>query len=199
MQNSFTEKPRRTHLFSCLRCYDIGVWRTPQGDVQPCPVVQIGLSHGELSPAAKMIVRATDLLRENNIPVHSLAFDIARNLSYYPSESPAQRTELLRVFFSYTRDPKRKLMEVIEELRKVWLLPVGSRKEEPSGYWIITDADDFNAWVKRATAAPITQLSTIHRVAKRNFPVFAEQLELEFFSDLQADPSGPDVTFAERT
>ncbi len=63
---------------------------------------------------------------------------------------------------------------------------VGSRKQEPSGYWIITDLEDFKEWFDRVKAAPITQLTTIHRVAKANFPVFAEQIEMDFWTDEEA-------------
>lgn len=194
MQNSSTSmslfEPTPGHRYRCLRCYDLGVWLTPQGYVQPCPVAQIGLPHDELGAAAEMIVRATHRLRRMNVAVNSHVFDVARVLSYYTSQRPCPRQELLKGFFSYTpsgRNSIRNLQGVIEDLRRVWCLPVGSRKDEPSGYWIITDADDFAAWVERAKSAPITQLSTIHRVAKVNFPIFAEQLEFEFWNDVEPD------------
>ena len=69
---------------------------------------------------------------------------------------------------------------MIEDLRSEWLLPVGARKDDPSGYWIITDAADFAEWFTRSKSSPLTQLTTIHRVARRHFPTFAGQIELDF-------------------
>jgi hypothetical protein len=81
----------------------------------------------------------------------------------------------------------RKFHAAIEELRRVWMLPIGSRKDSPAGYWIITDVKDFEEWINRSKSAPITQLTTIYKVAKRNFPIFAEQMELDIFNDAEND------------
>jgi hypothetical protein len=82
-------------------------------------------------------------------------------------------------------DQIRKLHSWIEELRKSWLLPIGGRKSGFSGYWIITDLEDFKEWIKAVMSAPITQLGTVHKLAKHNFPVFAEQMELDFWKDME--------------
>ena len=174
--------------FTCDRCFDLGIWMTPMGDIQRCPNIAVGNDHIEPTKAATMIYDATEFLRERSIPANPIAFDIARMLARYTSEYPCPRSTILRAFFSYLPMSEsiqiRKFHGVVEELRKNWQLPVGSRKDAPSGYWIITDVDDFAEWVERYKAAPITQLSTAHKIAKRCFPIFAEQMEIQFSNDV---------------
>lgn len=173
---------------SCTRCYGLGIWQTPQGDVQPCPTLLThSEEHPDPTPAGEMIQRAVVIAPK---PINSRTFQIARTLAQFSSEKPCSRDELLELYFSYlpmTPAQIRMLHHAIEELRREWLLPVGSRKDEPAGYWIMTDQDDFAAWFARSKAAPLTQLQTIHRVAKRNFPILAKQLELEL-KDPDPDP-----------
>lgn len=178
---------------SCTRCNNLGVWQTPQGDVQPCPTLLTHpAEHPAPSPAAEMIQRALEIAPK---PINSRTFQIAQTLSSFTSEKPCSRDRLLELYFSYlpmTPAQIRMLHHAIEELRRDWLLPVGSRKDEPAGYWIMTDQDDFAAWFTRSKAAPLTQLQTIHRVAKRNFPILAQQLELEL-KDPDPDPPAAKV------
>lgn len=179
---------------SCAKCRDLGLWLTMQGDVQPCPSIAAGdADHRHPSPAAKMIQRSIEVLRQEHVRIDSRTFEIARTLMQFQSEQPCSREDLLKTYFSYlpmTRaNQLRKFHAVIEELRRVWVLPVGSRKESPGGYWIITDQKDFEEWFNRSKSAPLTQLTTTYRVAKRNFPIFAEQIELDFFNNVDPPPT----------
>lgn len=174
----------------CYQCGDTGLWAQPNGTIATCPRLVNGAPHNEPSAAAKMFQRAVRGLADRKVDLDHHAFDVAKTLVKYSTANPCERRVLIRRHFLHVngeRSQIRKLQGVIEDLRRTWLLPVGSRKEEPSGYWIITDAADFAEWVERTKSAPIKQLSTIHNVAKRNFPVFAEQLDLEFWKDFGPD------------
>lgn len=173
----------------CDRCQNIGIRISPGGSFETCPAIQVGAPHPEPNPAGTVLRHFAGVLQRRGITPNSHAFDVARMLVRYTSTAPCPRDLLLETHFAWTKNRLRKFHHCVEELRSLWLLPVGSRKEEPSGYWIITEVDDFSAWVERAKSAPITQLSTIHRVARANFPIYAEQLELEFWGDI----AGPDV------
>lgn len=177
--------------YVCQRCFDTGVWRTPKGEVAVCPRVQMRQPHAEPNNASLILRRATNRLFQNQLWVNPMAFDLARILTHYNASQPCRRESLGEFFFADTNLTAniklRKFHLLVEELRKIWLLPVGSRKEEPSGYWIITNLADFKEWINRVKSAPITQLATIHRVARHNFPVFAEQLEMEFWNDLKTE------------
>jgi hypothetical protein len=174
----------------CVCCRDLGIWLGPSGRPLICPQMQTGAVHNLPGPAASIVQRSIRRLGSRNVNAH--LFDLARHLTRATSEAPCERDEMLRKYFSYTVSPLRKFHQTIEDLRSSWLLPVGSRKDAPAGYWIITDLADFKDWYERAKAAPITQLATIHRVARANFPVFAEQMEFEFWTDLEAriEPAG---------
>jgi hypothetical protein len=181
--------------FPCTLCNDFGMWLTPKGDVQPCPVIARGGRHNVPNAAALMVHKAIAELKRNAVKIDSRLFELTRLLSTHSSDRPCFRKQILEDYFSYLpmteHNQLRKFHAAIEELRRVWMLPIGSRKESPSGYWIITDVKDFEEWITRSKSAPTTQLTTIYRVARRNFPIFAEQMELEFWNDVQADDFRP--------
>lgn len=177
--------------YTCSLCYDAGLWLTPKGDIRECPTIARRAEHPELNRAALTLRKSIESLQHAKQAVDGRLFEIARMLIYATTEKPCPREDVLKTFFSYLPMTKqtqlRNFHSAIEDLRRVWLLPIGSRKDAPSGYWMITDIEDFSAWVERSKSAPITQLSTIHRVAKRNFPIFAEQMELDFWHDIETN------------
>lgn len=124
-----------------------------------------------------------------------MAFDLAQALTHFTSESPCDTRLLLDYLFADTRmshhERLRKLAHLVEDLRRVWLLPVGSRRTAPAGYWIITDLDDCMAWLRAASSAPKTQLATIWRSAKAAFPVLAGQGEFEFMNGVEPHVDEP--------
>lgn len=176
---------------ACQRCFDTGIWLTPRNVVDVCPRIQLRERHAEKNDAAKLLCRSAYRQQERKMYINSMTFDFARILTNYTTDKPCPRAELEELFFGDTNlsaaHIERRVKSIIEDLRKLWLLPVGSRKFDPAGYWIITELDDFKEWITRVKAAPITQLSTIHKVARHNFPVFAEQMELEFWADIKTD------------
>jgi hypothetical protein len=177
--------------FPCSICDDLGLWLTPKGDVQPCPVIARRDRHREPNAAASSVQRAINELKRGHVRIDSRLFEMVRMLTRFTSEKPCERHMILVNFFDYLpmspANQLRKFHAAIEELRRVWMLPIGSRKDSPAGYWIITDVEDFEQWINRSKSAPITQLTTIYRVAKRNFPIFAEQMELDFFNDVESN------------
>lgn len=176
---------------TCPRCFDTGIWLTPKNQVEYCPRVLMGDHPYEPNDAAVRVYREAYRLKGLEIYIQNQSFDLARLLTNFSTDHPCPRQEIFDTFYGDTEltysNQLRKFHGIIEEFRKLWLLPIGSRKAEPSGYWIITELADYKEWYKRATAAPITQLSTIHRNAKHNFPVFAEQMELNFWRDLEEE------------
>lgn len=176
----------------CGLCLDTDIHLTTGNQVAVCPnLFAIGAPHRPANPSAYLFVRAAMRLQSIPVEINPFAFALAQILTAFQSENPCKRLDLLEFFFGDTNltpnNRLRKFHEMIEQLRKIWLLPIGSRKDRPSGYWIITELEDFKIWFDRSKTAPITQLSTIHRVARHNFPVLAEQLELEFWTDFKQE------------
>jgi hypothetical protein len=168
----------------CVHCSDIGIWILPSGSVSICPALQNAREHNPASPSACVLTRSINRVVREGKQVNAHLFAVAQHLAAGTSTEPVTRDALIYKHFGYTAAKLRSFHASIEELRRLWALPVGSRKEEPAGYWIMTEVDDFRSWVTRAKAAPVTQLSTIYHVARVNFPLFAEQLELEFWGDV---------------
>lgn len=178
---------------ACERCKDTGIWLSPRNEVLICPVVQMRGSHVHNSGtlASQIFERAAYRLEQMEIPINSMAFTLAQILTHYTTEKPLSRRSIFEYFFADTNlteeMKRRKLALLIEELRFVWMMPLGARKDEPSGYWICTNLDDYAACVRGALSAPSTQFSNWHKNAKHNYPEFAEQLKLEFTEAEVAD------------
>lgn len=176
---------------TCNRCFDTGLWLASDNAVEMCPGRLRNESHASPNAAAQNLCRSVKLLNEKQIWINPQAFDLARLLTNFDSKTPCPRQEIFDTFYDTTtlsyQNQLRKFHALIEELRSIWLLPVGSRKTEPSGYWVVTELADFREWFERVKAAPVTQLITIYKVARHNFPVFAEQMELQFLSDIQTE------------
>ena len=166
----------------CFNCRDLGF--IVRSQVMPCWRLGSGVRHNRPNAAADMIRRAA----ANLLPAElvTLANDhvmhLLAALANATSEAPLRRDDILEKHFGYVTPSARlrRFHYVVEDLRRVWLLPIGSRKDQPSGYWIVTDEADFKEWFERYRSAPLTQLTTLHHVARRNFPVFARQLEIDF-------------------
>lgn len=181
-QTLFDSTPR------CFACGDIGFDLMPDGVITRCWRQAAGADHAEPNEAAKIVARAIHRMMIEKVVADRHAFDVVKSLVRFTRDKPCRREKMLDMHFAFSASSLRNFHSCIETLRKVWLLPVGSRKVAPAGYWIITEIGDFADWVERAKSAPITQLTTIHRLAKRNFPVFAEQMELDFWNDIDMTP-----------
>lgn len=176
----------------CGRCGDTGVWLTPAARIEVCPKIQLGERHNIPNAAAQAIARAGKLLNFRGLTANPHAFNVARALTRFTSAAPCPRQKLIDKYFQWAGTQNlRHLHSAIESLRSVWLLPVGSRKKQPHGYWIITDEADYKSWFEETKTSPVTQLSMLHRNAKANFPIFAEQIELEFWNDVEPVADAP--------
>ena len=168
----------------CFECSDLG-FVIQQGCKRLC-WRRAAEGHAEPNAAARTLDRAIDHLAVRKIVIDQYSFEIAKILTQYTSDRPFDKGTILATHLAQSL---RSFHYIIEDLRKIWLMPIGSRKHKPYGYWIITEPKDFAEWVEREKAAPITQLTWLSAVARRNFPVFAEQLELDFWQETHgSDP-----------
>lgn len=173
----------------CGWCFRIGYRIAPQGGVERCPTLVMGEPHVDITPEGEAISRAIRRVNEIKLPPDPLHFDIARTIAKIGStKSPCKSGDLIERHFSYVIGPenrRRLVTRNVQFLRDIWRLPLCSRKDAPAGYWISVDAEDFGQWVKTAANEPITRHATIRRVARANWPQFAEQMELDFVSELK--------------
>lgn len=186
------EKPAIPGLGSiCPMCWNSGLKMTPAKTIQCCPALQIKSDSHPVNYSAKSIHRATEWLNERFIAMNELQFDLARILSNFTATSPVKCRDLEQYFLGFTaldsESRRRKILKSIHDLKDGWQLPVGSSRKPPEGFWLISTLEDFKRQVIVDKSQPITSLSLIHKVARRNFPIFAEQLELDFFGNVEKE------------
>ena len=145
---------RRYH--ACHVCLDTKLILTAEGEAVVCEA----RDHLPMSDAALSLWRS---IRRLPVPrkLNGFTVRLARELTLYTSSDPCPAETLCSGIFAGCASPLRIVASHVETLRSVWHLPIGSRRDDPTGYWIITDLEDCKAWLRSATAAPITQLSTI--------------------------------------
>ena len=115
-------------------------------------------------------------------------FEIARFLTLFDFDNPCPR-RLLEAQFCPMDVPshnERRIKKWVEDLRREWLLPIGSKKSG-GGYYFITDAADFIRWQKENIAPALTAIQTNYRVFRHNFKDIAGQQRLDFRVHLEDD------------
>ncbi len=173
----------------CDRCLDTGIWLTPKGLVETCPAIQLAADpHDEPNKASSIL--ANEAMRMTGYGLISLKdpmeFELAQILTHFTCDEPCIRWRLDEHFYPDSDNDKwveRRLKKLIENLRDEWLLPIGSHRTKPFGYWMITSLEEYEIWFKHGLSASITQFSKFHKNAKHNYPVFAEQQQLGFWKD----------------
>lgn len=167
----------------CFACSDLG-FTFERGRLSDCWRIAAGAAHVAASPSSLAVRRSVTELVDQGIHVSPHLLLVARSLAFATSDRPITGRRLIELHFGHCKSPLRELHEAIETLLRVWLLPVGARKSQPPGYWVITDADEFAEWLASARSAPIRRLDTIYRVARHNFPRLAGQQN--FFDTTEA-------------
>jgi hypothetical protein len=183
INNPMQELPLFRQPEDCPNCKNTTLFRNQHGNIVSCP----SGCRKENDFAVKALKRSIESQRTRGAAIDGILFATAQILLTHSREQPIKRTELeqqiLRNFPDATigKNPERTVQGWIETLRKEWVLPVGSSKSEPAGYFFMRDADDLEKWRREASSAPITALATIYRVVKNYLPLFAGQLEFADF------------------
>lgn len=164
----------------CYDCFDSGLVNNQKtiGIVTRCFNC---FEHLFFSAAATKFQAVVLDLQSRDKTIDDALFFLAQTLTPFTSEKPVSRL-YLQTWLKHKDE--RTTKKLIERLRTEWLLPIGSRKHEPMGHWIITDATDFMNWQRDFRKSAITQLGTLHRVAKANFPELAGQSTFDFATQI---------------
>lgn len=156
----------------CRACLDTGITLPPNYELGACAVC-----HTATQTRAGSMLWDRFVYREvANKSLVPMTIAIGRVLTHYRSEMPCPR-EALEGYFDLS---ERMVKKRIEELRKEWLLPIGSRKDEPHGYWFISTAAEFLEWHRRYRAQAMTEITTGYAVMRANFPELAGQGKFDF-------------------
>jgi hypothetical protein len=164
----------------CDYCWDTGLWM-PAGRLSVCPDL-ILKSHPISSIKANIVAREASRVQDIGKGLDEDQFDIARLLAHFQETEPCPREKIDYLLYGKVNlGTARKVMKLIEILRSFWMLPIGSRRIPPAGYWIITGSREYARWFDHALRASRTQFAKFYQNAKHNYPHFASQLSLNFF------------------
>lgn len=157
----------------CFECLDTNLQIGLYG-VQACD--KCSGARLSRSNAATMLARVIFNRLERKQTVEPMLVQLARILTRFSSENPMPGA-MLEV---HLRLDYRTAKSMIETLRRDYLLPIGSRKGQPNGYWIMTTATEFIEWDRQFRSSAISVFATSYRLMRANFPALAGQTSLDF-------------------
>jgi hypothetical protein len=73
----------------------------------------------------------------------------------------------------------------VQELRREWLLPIGSSRRAPAGYFWMQTAAQFIEWSRAYRSQAIDELVTLFKLQRANFAELAGQQPLDFINAIQ--------------
>lgn len=158
--------------FHCDDCYDSNLlWG--RGGIEACQKCQ---ERKDLPESAERLQRAVYDRVATAKFINKQQFDLARVLVKATAKYPLGLNALIR-HFSLT---DRTVKAYIESLRSEWLLPIGSSKFPPTGYYWIASANEFKGWLEAYLSQPKEEFRTAHRMLRANFPELAGQINFDF-------------------
>jgi hypothetical protein len=157
---------RSSILVECRQCWDTGL--APQTENRGRCGSCAGPGRAR-NPAAALLARAIHRRLAANQLVEERPFQLACLLTHFSTTRPIPRAPLQELMEVQEREFKKQ----IEILRRDWLLPIGSRKGRPNGYWIITTEEDFMQWHRHFRQQALTEFSTANQLMEQNFPALA--------------------------
>ncbi len=164
MQLEISDHPQ--FFFDCSLCWDTSLIpdRKFGGRCQVCSARE-----QPLTDAGRLLRRALRRRMRSNQAVEERAYRLACLLSHFTTTRPISRPPIQEWLGVAEREFKKQ----IEHLRRDWLLPIGSRKGRPNGYWIITNEADFLNWHDHFRRQALTEFSTAAELMRQNFPGLA--------------------------
>lgn len=167
----------------CGYCFDTGVTVSCCDDIGDC-----GFCHAaNLSQGGRMIFESVAYRTAKDLPLGGDQIRLARALAHFTGDGPISLKALQNWLGRPGDDGAREIKRLIAELRREWLLPVGSRKGQPNGYWMIRTAGEFLDWHRRYRAQALTEITTGYAVMRANFPDLAGQGKFTFVAEFTND------------
>jgi hypothetical protein len=159
------------HLGQCQDCWDSTIIYTPHGlkKCAPCLTTKV-------SPRAERLAECVWLRVEKKKSVEPSVLNVARLLIHATVDTPVSNFTLQ----GYLRSTEREIKAAVRELRREWLLPIGSSRKAPTGYFWIEAAADFIGWARVYRSQAIDELGTLYKLQRANFPELAGQGSFRF-------------------
>jgi hypothetical protein len=155
----------------CDVCLDSGLTLN-KGAVIRCPLC-IAEDKTFSAPAVRLAVCIWEMQDKGRVADAPL-FILARFLTRTTPAQPLKLDDLAGHF----RSDKRTVKGWARTLRRHWLLPIGSSRQEPHGlYWCHTERDYLD-WERTYRGQALDELATLYRLRRRNYPELAGQQSL---------------------
>jgi hypothetical protein len=152
----------------CTQCWDTGLAPKPS-DRGRCPACST--APRAANAAASLLARAIHRRLDAEQTIEERPFQLACLLTHFSTKRPIKRAPLQEMMELGEREFKKQ----IEILRRDWVLPIGSRKGTPNGYWIITSEADFQEWHRHFRRQALTEFATANQLMEQNFPALAKR------------------------
>ena len=165
---------------ACDKCLDTGIALDKDGHPIRCDLHDATF---EFSEAAARLSTRLWLMADKRKTVEARTLRIARLLTHATFDCPLQG-KVLRSYFDMS---EREVKSVVEELRAEWVLPIGSRRMPPYGYYWITSPEEFKDWLRTMRGQAMSELSTSYGLYRACYPELAGQEALDFAEDFSRD------------
>ena len=162
----------------CSDCWDSTLVNTPYG-LGKC-VTCLERTDRVITPAAKRLAEVAWRRVEKKQSVDPQVLSAARMVIHYSASAPLSGYTIQGQLRATERDVKR----FMRELRREWLLPIGSSRQPPFGYFWIISASEYLEWERVFRAQAIDELVTLFRLRRANFPELAGQGAFDFVESI---------------
>jgi hypothetical protein len=168
-----TQDPLRFHPGACPDCWGSTIVITPYG-LGKC----VACLEKEVPPPAARLSECVWMRVEKEKDVDPQVLNVARILLHSSSKTPVSNY----VLKGYLRSSEREIKNFVRVLRREWLLPIGSSRKPPSGYFWIWTAAEFLDWARVYRSQAIDELANLYKLQRANFPELAGQESFDFIS-----------------
>lgn len=165
---------------NCGECLGTGIAVTSKGPGRCtlCHADEVQFSEA----AARLAVRLW-VLQDKEQTVDPQTLKLARLLTHATFETPLQG-RLLREHFNLS---ERDLKSHVESLRAEWVLPIGSHRQPPYGYYWMRSPEEFQHWLRTMRAQAMRELVVAYRLFNEVYPELAGQESFDFANDFSSD------------
>jgi hypothetical protein len=172
----------------CFYCWDSGIevrkadYESEQVEIKEC-------RHCEASqtPTGHRVFGAVSARMLLGKKIGPAMLAMARALVPASAQEPVQGDELISVVEATGKEPLRFVKLTARRLRTEWRLPVCGNREEPYGYFIARNSQEFLEWMRTTRSQAISELATAYQLFKSNFPELSGQKSLEFVETVSTE------------
>lgn len=165
---------------ACPECSDTGIAMQLYGPSE-CKVC--AYKERPFNPTARRIHDCVLELIARGTKIDAQLWEVARALAHSSFDAPVPG-EKLQAKLGIDR---RTLSDRMKRLRDEWFLPALATRQKPTGYYVATRPEHFELWRRHTYGQAMSELVTLYRLQRSNFPELAGQQTLDFVNAVSQD------------